>query len=84
MTAVQGLELSLELLVLQLCLFALSPLLLQLLVKLFELVFVVAFGAGNLLVAMKNPARGKSFQIRTPIPVRATEVGREVLKLRHD
>ena len=76
-------ELSLKLLLFQFYLFALPPLLIQLLVKFFQLVFVMALGAGQVLVAMKNPARGQSFQIRAPIPVRATKVGREILKFRH-
>jgi len=84
LAAVQSLELSLELLVLPFQFFALPPLLIQLLVDLLQLVFVVALGAADLLISMKNPTGGQSFQIRTPIPVRATEIGREVLKLRHD
>jgi len=75
--------LSLKLLVLQFYLLALPPLLIQFLVEFFQLIFLVALSASDLLIAMKNPARGKSFQIRAPIPVRATEVGWEVLKLRH-
>ena len=79
----QGLELGLQLLVFPFCLLALPALLLQLLVELRQLMFVVAFGAGNLLIAMKDPARGKSFQIRASIAVRATKVVRQVLEFRH-
>ena len=82
--AMQSLELNLKLLLFQFYLFALPPLLLQFLVQIFKLVFVLAFGAAHLLVAMKHPAGGQSFQIRAPIPVRATEARRQVLKLRHD
>jgi hypothetical protein len=74
LAAVQGLELSLKLLVLEFCLFTLASLRVQFLVEFFQLIFVVAFGAGDLLIAMKDPASGESFQIRAPIPIRATEV----------
>jgi hypothetical protein len=83
LAAMQGLNLSLELLVLPFHLLALSPLLLQLLVEFLQLVFVVALGAADLLIPLKNPARGESFQIRAPIPIRATEVLGQVLKFRH-
>ena len=67
-------KLSLELLIFQFRLLAVAALLIKLLAHLLQLIFVVAFGAGDLLIAMKDPASGESFQIRAPIPIRATEV----------
>jgi len=83
LAAVQGLELSLELLLFQLRLFALPPLLVQFLGKFLQLIFIVAFSASDLLIAMKDPACGQPFQIRAPIPIGATKVVGQVLELRH-
>ena len=58
LAAVQSLELRPELLVFQFDSLSLLPLLIQLVVELFQLIFVVALRAGDLLVAMKDPARG--------------------------
>ena len=74
LAAMQGMELGLQVLVVQFQLLALPPLLTQLLAEFFQLIFVVAFRAGCLLIAMKDPAGGESFQIRAAIPVRATKV----------
>ncbi len=76
-------KLSFELLIFQFELFGMSPLLMQLLVEFLQLIFVMAFGASDLLVSVKDPAGGKSFQIRAPIPIRATEVVRQVFELWH-
>ena len=76
-------ELSLELLVFQFDLLGVPLLLPQPLVKFLQLILVVAFDAGDLLVAMKDPAGGQAFQIGAPIPIRATEVVGQVFKFRH-
>src|SRR5208283_5677090 len=83
LAAVQGLELGLELLVFQLHPLALAPFLIQLAVEFFQLVFVVALRPADLLITTQDPAGGQAFQIGAPIPVRATEVVRQVLKFRH-
>jgi len=74
LAAVQGLELRAELLVFQFALLSLPPLLLQLEVELFELILVLAFRAGDLLVAMEDPACRQAFQVRAAAVVRAAEV----------
>ena len=84
LTAVQSVELSPELLVFQFHLLGMSVLLAQLLGEFFQLIFVVAFGACDLLIAMEDPTGGQTFQIRAPIPIRATEVLGQVFELRHD
>src|SRR6266576_3544369 len=83
LAAVQGLELGLKLLVFEFYLLGVSALLIQLLVEFFQLIFVVAFGATDLLIPMKDPAGGQSFQIRAPIPVRTAKVVGQVLKFGH-
>jgi hypothetical protein len=50
----------------------------------FELVLVLAFGAGDLLIAMEDPTGGQTFQIGTAVPVGATEVVWEVGEAGHD
>jgi hypothetical protein len=82
LTPVQRLELSPKLLVFQFHLLGVPALVAQLLVKFFQLIFVLAFGAVSLLVAMKDPARGEPFQIRAAILIRAPEVVGQILKLR--
>jgi hypothetical protein len=47
---------------------------LELLVQFLQLVFVLAFGAGDFLITMENPLGGQALQIRAPIPVRADKV----------
>jgi hypothetical protein len=53
---------------------AVPDLLLQLLMKLLQLIFVVALGAANLLVTLPHPCRGQTFQIGAPVPMWAREV----------
>jgi len=77
----QRAELGLELLFLPFQLLALPPFLIELALELFQLRFVFALGAADLLIAFKDPARGQSFQIRAPLPVRAMEFWRQVPKL---
>ena len=60
LAAVQGVELGLQLLVLQFQLLGAAAAPVQLLVEFFQLIFVVAFRAGDLLIAMKDPARGQA------------------------
>jgi hypothetical protein len=84
LAAVQGVQLRPKLLVLQLHRLALSPFLPPLLIKLLQLIFIVTFGARNLLVASEDPAGGQPLQIGAPIPIRAAEVRRQVLKFGHD
>lgn len=74
LAAVQGLELRPELLVFQLHLLALAPFPIQLLVESGQLIFVVAFDAGDLLAAPPNPAGGQTFQIGASLPIRAAEL----------
>ena len=76
-------ELSPELLIFQLHLPGMLALLPQFLVELFELIFVVALGAGDLLITMKDPTGREPFQIRAPIPVRAAKVVWQVFKFGH-
>lgn len=83
LAAVQGLELRPELLVFQLHLLALAPFPIQLLVESGQLIFVVAFDAGDLLVAPPNPAGGQTFQIGASLPIRATEVRWQVGEAGH-
>jgi hypothetical protein len=83
LAAVQGVELSLDLLVLPFQLLALPPLLIELAIEFFELIFILTLRPAHLLIAMKDPACGQPFQIRTAVPVRTAEVIRQILKFRH-
>ena len=76
-------QLSLQLLIVQFDLFGVPPLFAQLFVKFLQLIFVMAFSASDLLIAMKDPARGQPFQIRAPIPIGTGKVLGQVFKLRH-
>ena len=69
LAAVQRLELSPKLLVFQFCSFALPVFLAQFFGEFFQLVFVVALGAHDLLVAIKDPTGGQSFQVRASVAV---------------
>jgi hypothetical protein len=83
LAAVQGMKLSLESLVLQFERLGVSSLRTQLPLQFLQLIFVVAFGARDLLVASEDPASGQPLQIGAPIPIRAGEVRRQVLKFGH-
>ena len=76
-------ELSLDLLILQFQLLALPPLFIELAIEFLKLIFILAFRPSHLLIAMKDPAGGQPFQIRTTVPVRTAEVSRQILKLGH-
>jgi hypothetical protein len=80
---VQGVELSLDLLVLPFQLLALPPLLIEEAIEFFELIFILALRPGHLLIAMKDPTGGQPFQIRTTVAVRTAEVIRKIFKLGH-
>ena len=77
-------ELSSELLVFQFYTFAFSALLAQLFVEFLQLIFVMALRGLVVLILVKDPAGGQSFQIGAAIPVRAAEVVGQVLELWHD
>jgi hypothetical protein len=83
LAAVQGLKLRLELLVFPFDLLAPTPLLLQLLVQLCQLIFVVGFSAGDLLITFPDPAGGEALQIRAPVPMGTAETGGQVFELGH-
>jgi hypothetical protein len=83
LAAVQRVELSLQLLVLQFDLLGVPPLLPQLLVEFVQLIFVLTLGAGHFLIAFKDPPGGKSFQIGASVPIGAAEIVRQLLKLSH-
>ena len=80
LAAVQGVELGLELLVVPLQLLVGFVGLLKMLVEFFQLMFIVAFQPGGLLITRPDPLRGQAFQIRTAVAVRATEVIGQVSK----
>ena len=67
-------QLSLQLLIVQFDLFGVPPLFAQLFVKFLQLIFEMALSASDLLIAMKDPARGQPFQVRAAILIRAPEV----------
>jgi hypothetical protein len=79
----QGSKLGFELLIFQFDCLALPSLLIQEAIEFFDLVFVLALDAARFLIAAKDPPRGQPFQIRAPIPVRATKVIGQVLEFGH-
>ena len=78
LAAMQGAQLRTQTLVFQFHFLALPPLLGQLLMEFFQLMFVVAFRAVDLLIAPKDPAGGQTFQIGAPLPVGAAEIRGQV------
>jgi len=83
LSAMQGLELRLELLVASLGVLVLAPFLIQFLPEFPELIFVLAGVTHVLLIPAEDPAGGQALQIRAAVPVGAAEIGRQVSELRH-